>query len=129
MSSLEYVTIDHLAAMVTSVGRGAFIVKADIKEAYRMVPIHPEDQRLLGIAWEGDTFVDARLPFGLRSAPKIFNAIADAAQWILTHRGVSLLVHYLDDYAFVGPSASSVQVEKALLQSTFQELGIPLEPT
>ena len=85
-SSLEYVSIDHLAHIVTSVGRGAFLVKADIKEAYRMVPVHPEDHRLLGIFWDSQIFIDTRLPFGLRSAPKIFNAIADAAQWILLNR-------------------------------------------
>ena len=40
---------DHLASLVTSVGRGTLLVKADIKEAYRMVPIHPNDQYLLEI--------------------------------------------------------------------------------
>ena len=28
------------------------MVKLDIKEAYRIVPIHPQDQPLLGIMWE-----------------------------------------------------------------------------
>ena len=27
--------------------------------------------------WEDKVYIDAMLPFGLRSAPKIFNAIAD----------------------------------------------------
>jgi len=27
-------------------------------------------------------FVDAALPFGLRSAPKIFMALADATEWV-----------------------------------------------
>ena len=46
------------------------LVKADIKEAYRMLPIHPEDQGLLGIQWEGEVYTDKALPFRLRSAPK-----------------------------------------------------------
>ena len=54
--------------------------KIDIKSAYRIVPVHPEDRPLLGMRWQGKIYVDATLPFGLRSAPKIFNALADAAQ-------------------------------------------------
>ena len=33
--------------------------------------------------WVGKLYVDKALPFGLRSAPKIFKAVADAMQWIL----------------------------------------------
>ena len=47
-SSLSYASVDHLAALVVSTGRGGFLVKADIREAYRMVPVHPQDQHLLG---------------------------------------------------------------------------------
>ena len=48
-SSLSYASVDHLAAQVVSTGRGGFLVKADIWEAYRMVPVHPQDQHLLGV--------------------------------------------------------------------------------
>ena len=36
-----------------------------------MIPIHPHDQPLLDVEWEGAVFSDMALPFGLRSAPKI----------------------------------------------------------
>ena len=42
-SSLSYASVDHLASMILSEGQGSFMVKADIKEAYRMIPIHPQD--------------------------------------------------------------------------------------
>ena len=48
------------------------MVKADVKEAYGMIPIHPQDQPLLGIIWEDSVYIDKTLPFGLYSAPKIF---------------------------------------------------------
>ena len=53
-----------------------------------MVPVHPEDCPLLGTKWQGKLFIDTVLPFGLRSAPKIFNAIADALEWIFAHSGI-----------------------------------------
>ena len=45
-----------------------------------MFPFHPIDRHLLGI---GATYIDGVLPFGLCSAPKIFNSIADLLQWII----------------------------------------------
>ncbi len=50
------------------------MAKADVKKAYRNVPVHPDDRRLLGMEWRGTTFVDRTLPFGLRSAPLLFTA-------------------------------------------------------
>ena len=64
--------------MILSLGRKTLLVKADIKEAYRMVPIHPQDQQLLGVQWRGEIFIDRMLPFGLHSALKIFSVVADA---------------------------------------------------
>ena len=127
-STLEYVSIDHLSHIISSVGRGAFLVKADIKEAYRIVPVHQDDQRLLGVSWNSHIYIDTRLPFGLRSAPKIFNAIADALQWVVQKRGVPLLIHYLDDYVLVAESQTLAVAHKGILVSTCKELDIPLEP-
>ena len=72
LSTVSYMSVDYLSSLVLSVGRGAFLVKTDIKEAYRMLPIHTHDQALLGVQWEGVTYTDLALPFGLRSAPKSF---------------------------------------------------------
>ena len=96
VASLQYTSIDDLAALVESEGEGSYLVKADIQEAYRMVPVHPEDQHLLGVEWNGAVFIDKFLPFGLRSAPNIFSAVADALLWILTkkvsQRGFTTLI-------------------------------------
>ena len=41
------------------------------------------------------------LPFGLRSVPKIFNAVADALNWYLQQSGISLDFHYLDNFIII----------------------------
>ena len=79
---VSYVSVDHISSLVLSAGRGAFLVKADIKEAYRMLPVHPQDQPLLGVQWAEITYTDLALPFGLCSAPKILLAVTDVLQWI-----------------------------------------------
>ena len=50
-------------------------------------------------------FVDACLPFGLPSAPKIFNATADVLEWIRANESRNFgefVLHYLDNFLFVG---------------------------
>ena len=61
-------------------GRGAVLAKLDVKAAYRLIPVHPDNRRLLGFEWQGSHYVDGMLPFGLRSAPIIFTAVADAME-------------------------------------------------
>uniref|UniRef100_A0A1X7VJK1 Reverse transcriptase domain-containing protein n=1 Tax=Amphimedon queenslandica TaxID=400682 RepID=A0A1X7VJK1_AMPQE len=100
-TSISYPTVDHLTLLVQQVGRGSLLVKADVKEAYRNIPIHPDDQWLLGVEWDGVTYIDGALPFGLRSAPKLLSAIADAAQWVLRQKGVKNVLQYLDDFILV----------------------------
>jgi hypothetical protein len=72
--------------MVRRYGRGALLAKFDIKAAYRNVPVHLDDRWLLGLVWDDMIYVDAALPLGLRSAPKIFTAMADALAWITRER-------------------------------------------
>ena len=103
------------------------MVKADIKEAYRMLPIHPEDQPLLGVSWQNSIYIDKALPFGLRLAPKIFSTVADAIQWILLKKGIVNNLHYLDDFILVAKTKEDVQHQMSQLVALFSELGIPLE--
>ena len=127
LCSLRYPSLDAAARLIMTQGRGALMSKLDIKEAYRMVPVHPDDWFLLGMRWRGAYYIDTRLPFGLRSAPKIFTALADALQWILLQRGLPNLLHYLDDFLFVeSPGAPGVALEVAC--STCAALGVPIAP-
>ena len=57
---------------------GALMAKFDIASAYWSIPVHPENRLLLGMTWREDPLVSGALPFGLRSAPELFTALADA---------------------------------------------------
>ena len=52
------------------------MAKIDLKSAFRMIPVHRADWDLLGMHWRGQYYVDTCLPFGLRSAPFLFNEYA-----------------------------------------------------
>ena len=67
------------------------------------------------------------LPFGLRSAPKVFNAVADAVEWIVYQQGVSTAFHYLDNFLIVGnPHTKDCTVQLPVLREVFEHLGIPV---
>ena len=83
--------------------RGALLAKVNIESAYRLIPVHPDDRTLQVMQWENKIYVDPMLLFGLRSAPKILNVVADAFQWILQQQGVTHILYYLDDYITIGP--------------------------
>ena len=100
--SLTYTTVDKVAQQALPIGRGALMAKVDIEATNRLVPVHPQDQLLLGLSWEGSLFVDPMLPFELRLAPKIFNAIADVIQWHVEQVGVKEIDHYLDNFIVPG---------------------------
>ena len=106
--SLQYIKVDQVIRMVSRYGPGALVAKFDVEFAYRNIPVHPDDRFLLGMSWHGQFFIDLLLPFGLRSAPFIFNSVADMVEWILLrkHR-LSDLLHYLDDFITAGPPQSS----------------------
>ena len=127
--SLEYTSVDTAALLVRQHGKGALMAKLDLKSAYRMVPVHKDDQHLLGITWNGVTYIDQALPFGLRSAPIIFTAIADGLAWAMLKEGISEVVHYLDDFFFCGPASSSA-CETALNTAVplCERLGFPVAP-
>ena len=130
LCSLSYVSVSDAARGVVDKGRGALMAKVDVKSAYRQVPIHPDDRWLMGMLWEGSLYVDTALPFGLRSAPKIFTAVADAVEWIVKQEGVQFIIHYLDDYLVIGAPASPECTDALTTPHhppwVFDRLGLPV---
>ena len=107
---LSYVKIDDVVDTILYLGRGSQLAKMDVKSAFRIIPVRPADRHLLGICWNESLYVDATLPFGLRSAP---NAVADALEWILREQGIVYIWHYLDDF-FVARMLESNECMNAL---------------
>jgi hypothetical protein len=85
---VSYSSVDDAALLMHALGPGTLMAKLDIRDAYRIIPVHPEERRFLGVLWDKQVYVDCQLPFGLASAPAIFSALAEALHWVLHHRGV-----------------------------------------
>lgn len=128
LCSLAYTTVDEAAARILQLGRQTLLAKVDVEAAYRNVPVHPEDRWLLGMLWKEAIYVDTVLPFGLRSAPKLFTALADALEWVLQQEGVSCLQHYLDDFFTMAPAGQQqCAANLAIIRRVCVQLGLPLK--
>ena len=77
LCSLSYITVDTAINHVLTLGPGTLLAKVNIKNAFRLLPVHPADRHLLAMFWNKKFYIDTCLPFGLRSAPKLFNILAD----------------------------------------------------
>ena len=48
--SLQYASLDDALRLICHLGPGCQLVKMDLKNAYCIIPVHPDDQHLLGIS-------------------------------------------------------------------------------
>jgi hypothetical protein len=100
------------------------MVKVDHKWAFRQIPVQ-RDHWLLGCLWQCFYYYHLRLPFGLRSAPALFNCIADAIEWILINNyGVSELLHYLDDFSTAAAAYEEAILALSIILAVLDRLGI-----
>ena len=48
-----YATVDDAIKFIKLAGPGCFLAKTDIKNAFRIIPISPDDYNFLGMQWRG----------------------------------------------------------------------------
>ena len=44
LAYLAYVSVDNMVEVITALGGEVFMGKGDVKEAYHLIPVHPEDR-------------------------------------------------------------------------------------
>ena len=107
-TAVTYETLDTCIAIIVEIGEGCLIAKADLQDAFRLVPIHPLDRRLLGFVWKGLYYYDNCLPMGCSISCQTFEKLSAALQWILQVKfEVPYMSHILDDFIFFGHSSQT----------------------
>ena len=103
----------------------ALFAKVDLQNAYRIVPVHPDDHHLLGFQWNNRVFRDTALLFDLRSAPKILfsscrcSGVDSALR--KRHTPAAIFGH------FPAPGCPKVaSMCESLTYHTCAELGVPI---
>ncbi|KAL0148448.1 hypothetical protein M9458_056258 [Cirrhinus mrigala] len=125
--SMKYASIDQAISLIRKAGLGAWLSKADITSAFKVMPIHPEFWRFFGIFWKGAYYFAVRLTFGCKSSPKIFDSLSEALCWILiNNHKLPYVLHLLDDFLIITPPSTPPSLGLSTLVQVFNELGVPL---
>ena len=123
----KYSTFDDAVDLVRKIGPKAAMGKIDIKHAFRICPVRPDQWPLLCFRWDNQFYVDTRLPFGSRSSPFIFNTFATVLAWVaITVACISYLTHYLDDFFFTNSCTEQCKTDMEKFLGICQALGVPI---
>ena len=57
---VAYSSVEDAAHLMQHFGTNMLLAKIDVKEAYRIIPIHPDDWPFLGLHWKGQVYIEAR---------------------------------------------------------------------
>ena len=123
--SLEYTTFDEAVDALLRQGSGAVLVKRDLKDAFRHVPVATSDQWLLGFECDGSYWMERYLPFGLRTSPFLFDLFARALNWIMIAvLSWSFVLHYLDDFFAILPPHADARAYCRDFELVCSDLGV-----
>ena len=126
-STVHYATINQAVKIVQRLGPGCFLAKTDIKSAFRIIPVHPQDYPLLGIKWADNYYFDRCLPMGCSSSCAIFEAFSTSLEWLSLYKfKASAVLHILDDFLFVASSLEKCHTDLANFLSLCDYLGVPI---
>ena len=123
--ALEYTTFDDAIDVLLAQGPACCLVKKDLADAFRHIPIASSDHWLLGFQCNDQHWVDRFLPFGLRTAPYLFDLFAKGRHWMLmADLGWRPVMHYLDDFLGVLPNQEQAELFAEQFDRLCTELGL-----
>ena len=121
----KLVKFSEVLGLVQAKGKGCLMAKYDIRNAFRLIRVRVEDQHLLVMLFQGKYYYELCLPFGLKSAPGLFELFATAIEVFIHNSGVETVRHYIDDYITIS-FAVSAQVDYDKVIEMFKKLNIEL---
>ena len=128
-TSVSYATISDAIRHIKAAGRGCFLAKTDVKNAFRIIPIRPLDYNLLGMRWRNLYYYDRCMPMGCSSSCKTFETLSTAMEWIAQNKlRINHIIHLLDDFLIISKSQSLCQEQLHLFLDLCSYLGIPMAP-
>lgn len=123
---LAYASVKDAIKVINSL-KVCYLAKADIAEAYRLVPIHPRCYNLLGFQLKGLYYYDRCLPMGASSSCFIFEKVSDGLKHVLIDKyRVKHVIKMLDDFLFLGASIQECQYGLDSFRHLCNLVGVPL---
>ena len=124
----QYTSLDKVIDALPPEG---WLAKVDLRHAYRSVPVSPTNYPATGLKWKFSGsrdyvyMYDARLPFGAKRSPSIFQDITESVVRMMARRGHTVQV-YLDDFIIISSSQAECEAAYHILLDLLQELGFDI---
>ena len=103
-------------------GKGDFMCKLDLRDAYLSIPVHPAHQKYLRFWWKGNLYQYTPLPFGLATAAREFTEVMKLILASLCSRGLRM-VSYLDDLLIIDKCKEAAEQAFQLSKKQLESLG------
>ena len=116
VSKWDRYLIPKIEDLFTTLAHGKTFTKLDISQAYQQVLLEEESKKYVVVNTHRGLLHYNKLPFGISSAPGIFQRVMECLL-----RGIPGVIVYLDDILITG---SSIEEHLATLEKVFQTLEI-----
>ena len=99
-----------------------FFARIDLKDAYLSIRMHKDSQPFLSFVWRGCSYCWTRLPFRLKSSPRVFTKLMKPVVATLRKEGIVLIV-YLDDFLLIDDSPTRLEAHVQRTTTLLHSLG------
>ena len=96
---VERYPLPRIEDMLSCLAKGKVFTKLDLSHAYMQLALDPESKRYVTISTQKGLFQYTRLPFGISSAPAIFQRTMERVL-----HGIPNTIVYIDDILVTGAS-------------------------
>lgn len=121
-AKLDKYPLPSIEELFTSLAGGKAFTKLDLSHAYLQVPLEEKSQHYVAINTHKGLFVYKRLPFGLASAPFIFQRAMESLL-----QGIPSVCVYIDDILITGTSEQEHFDNLAQVLQKLEAAGIRLK--
>jgi len=118
----EHFKMEDYRSVCNLMTNNAYMGKIDLKDAYHLIPMHPDFYFYLCFSWRNKYYHYSCVPFGLASAPRLFTKILRPVLSYLRKQNFES-VGFLDDFLLKSDSFVSCLSNIAKTKHTLESLG------
>ena len=123
---LKYPSVDNIINAVQELGPDVLLSKIDVSRAFRNLRVDPGDFDVLGMKWQGNSYLDISMPMGIKMGSALCQRTTDVIRHVMTSRDVRMY-NYIDDVICIH-KRHNADAEFDVLHSLFEFLGVPVNP-
>ena len=100
--------------------------KIDVSRAFRNLRVDPGDFDVLGIKWQGNSYLDISIPMGIKMGSALCQRTTDVIRHVMMSRDIRTY-NYIDDIICIR-KRHNADAKFDTLFSLFEFLGVPVNP-